>query len=104
MLKSAVFLLIFDIFDIKKGERFEEKVREGLESADELVALLTPWSVGRNWVWSEIAAAWALRKPYIGVLYGLTIDEIEKNRGGMATLAPTNVVVIDDFDDQPLAV
>lgn len=47
-----------DIFDIKKGDRIEAKVQQGLEQADELVALLTPWSVDRNWVWAEIAGAW----------------------------------------------
>jgi hypothetical protein len=64
-----------------------------------LVALLTPWSVDRNWVWGEIAGAWALRKRYVGVLYGLTMDEIERDKGGMAMLKPTNVVAIDEFDN-----
>jgi len=55
--------------------------------------------VDRNWVWAEIAAAWALRKRYAGVLYGLTMGEIERDRGGLAMLAPTNIVAIDEFDD-----
>ena len=84
-----------DIFDIKKGDR----IKEGLGEAQELVALLTPWSVERNWVWAEIAAAWALRKRYVGVIYGLTIALIEKEHGGLAMLAPTNIVSIDDFDE-----
>jgi hypothetical protein len=88
-----------DIFDIKKGDRIEAKVHEGLTTSDELVALLTPWSVDRNWVWAEIAGAWALRKRYAGVLYGLTMGEIERDRGGLAMLAPTNIVAIDEFDD-----
>lgn len=46
-----------DIFDIKKGDRIEERIREELPKCDELVALLTPWSVDRNWVWTEIASA-----------------------------------------------
>jgi hypothetical protein len=46
-----------DIFDFKKGDRIEERIREGVEACQELVALLTPWSVGRNWVWGEISAA-----------------------------------------------
>ena len=53
-----------DVFDIKKGDRIEVKVHEGLVASNKLVALLTPWSVDRNWVWAEIAAAWALRKRY----------------------------------------
>ena len=87
-----------DIFDIKKGDRIEERVREGVETCHELVALLTPWSVSRNWVWGEISAAWALRKRYVGVLYGVTVEEIERNYGGMACLAPTNVIALDDYD------
>lgn len=46
-----------------------------------------------------MAAAWATGKRYVGVLYGVTIDEIEKNHGGLAMLASTNCLVIDEFDD-----
>jgi TIR domain len=88
-----------DIFDIKKGDRIAERVLEGTRSSRELVALLTPWSVDRNWVWTEIAAARALNKRFVGVTYGITIEEIEKNHGGLACLAPTNLVALDDFDD-----
>jgi hypothetical protein len=87
-----------DIFDLKKGDRIEAKILEGLDRASELIALRTPWSVDRNWVWAEMAHAWAWRKRYVGVLYGLTITEIETNRGGLAMLAPTNCVAIDEFD------
>ncbi len=88
-----------DIFDIRKGDRIEERIRDGIEGCDELVALLTPWSVDRNWVWTELAAAWALRKRYVGVLYGVTIENIESNHGGMACLRPTNVIVLDEYED-----
>ncbi|ATQ69159.1 MULTISPECIES: toll/interleukin-1 receptor domain-containing protein [Methylosinus] len=88
-----------DIFDIKKGDRIELRIREGIEGCDELVALLTPWSVDRNWVWTELSAAWALRKRFFGVLYGITIEEIERNHGGMACLGPTNVIALDDYED-----
>lgn len=64
-----------DIFDTKKCDRIEARVHDGLERAAELVALITPWSVDRNWVWAEIAAMWAFRKRYTGVLYGLTMEE-----------------------------
>jgi TIR domain len=87
-----------DIFDLKKGDRIEARIQEGLDHASELIALLTPWSVDRNWVWAEMAAAWALRKRYVGVLYGLTMNEIEQDRGGLAMLAPTNCLAIDEFD------
>lgn len=49
--------VFIDIFDIKSGDRIEEKVHSGLTGCTELISLLTPWSVDRNWVWSEMAAA-----------------------------------------------
>jgi hypothetical protein len=49
-----------DIFDIKKGDRFEHKIQAELPKCDELIVLLTPWSVRRNWVWTEVGAAWGL--------------------------------------------
>jgi hypothetical protein len=88
-----------DIFDVKKGDRIETKIQQGLGAANELVALLTPWSVERNWVWTEIGGAWGSHKRCVGVLYGLTREEIEK-KGGLAVLASTNLcVAINEFDD-----
>jgi hypothetical protein len=87
-----------DIFDLKKGDRIEERIREELPRCNELVALLTPWSVERNWVWTEIAAAWIMRKRFVAVLYGLTFDEVDSERGGAACLSVTNVATLDEFD------
>lgn len=87
-----------DIFDIKIGDRIAERVLEGARECKELVALLTPWSVDRNWVWTEIGVVWGASKRVVGVTYVVTFDEIGKNHGGMACLGPTNVVALDDFD------
>jgi len=87
-----------DIYDIKKGDRIEAKVQQGLDEATELVALLTPWSVDRNWVWVEMSGAWILRKRYTGILYGLTTGDIEKEHGGLAILGNTNLAALEDFD------
>jgi hypothetical protein len=86
-----------DIFDVKKGDRIEQKILSELPLCDELVVLLTPWSVRRNWVWTEVGGAWSLRKRVVGVLYGLDIAMIEKEYGGMAALAPTNCLGLDEF-------
>jgi TIR domain len=90
--------VFIDIFNVLSGDRIEEKVRDGLSACSELVSLLTPWSVDHNWVWSEIAGAWALRKRYVGVMYGLTLEKIEKDHGGLAILSPTNVINLSDLD------
>jgi hypothetical protein len=90
--------VFIDIFDIKSGDRIEEKVHSGLTGCTELISLLTPWSVDRNWVWSEMAAAWIQRKRYVGIVYGVTLDQIDKEHGGLAMLSPTNVISLNDFN------
>jgi hypothetical protein len=47
-----------------------------LDRADELLVILTPWSLKRPFVWSEAGAAWGKRIPIIGVVYGLTPEEV----------------------------
>jgi TIR domain len=88
-----------DIFDIKKGDRIEQRILSELPRCNELVVLLTPWSVRRNWVWTEVGGAWCLGKRVVGVIYGLSISEVEKEHGGMAALAPTNCLGLDEFDN-----
>jgi TIR domain len=90
--------VFIDMFDIKSGDRIEEKVHSGIVACTELISLLTPWSVDRNWVWSEMAGAWALRKRYVGIVYGLTLEDIERDHGGLAMLSPTNVIGLNDLD------
>ncbi len=90
--------MFIDIFDVKSGDRIEEKVHAGLSHCSELISLLTPWSVDRNWVWTEMAAAWILGKRYVGVIYGLTLEQIDKEHGGLAVLSPTNVISINALD------
>src|SRR5262245_25752513 len=79
-----------DIFDILKGDRIEDRVRQELPKCDELIVLLTPWSVRRNWVWSEVGGAWILGMRVVGALYRLSLSEVEQEYGGMAALGPTN--------------
>jgi hypothetical protein len=63
-----------NVCDIRKGDRIEERIREELPKCDELIALLTPWSVDRNWVWTEIAAAWDYGKALCGRALRLNVE------------------------------
>lgn len=45
-----------------------------------------------------MAAAWILRKRYVGVMYGVTLEQIDKEHGGLAVLSPTNVISINALD------
>lgn len=87
-----------DVFDVEKGDDIEARIFTELPRCNELVALLTPWAVDRNWVWIEIGAARALRLRVIAVLYGLTLAHLDSERGGKGFLGAKNVVDINDLD------
>ena len=87
-----------DIFDIEKGDDFEERIFGEMPKCKELLALLTPWSVDRNWLWVEIGAARALGLRVVVVLYGLGLSDIEKDKGGKVFLGAKNIVEINDLD------
>lgn len=53
---GAIIFLAND--DLNKGDDFKHVIRAEVGRSDELVALFTPWSTRRNWVWVEIGAAW----------------------------------------------
>ena len=91
-----------DVFDIAKGDDFELKIFGELQKCQEFVVLLTPWSVDRNWVWVEIGAARAFGLRIIPVLYQVSLDEIDRERGGKTFLGARNVVEINDFDEYVL--
>lgn len=88
-----------DVFDIEKGDDFETRIFSELRRCQELVVLLTPWSVDRNWVWVEIGAARALELRIVPVLYKVSLDDIERERGGKTFLGGKNIVEINEIDD-----
>ena len=72
-------------------------MKEELRSSRELIALLTPTSVLRSWIWTEIGAAWGQDKRVVGVLYGLTRSDLHAENG-MSILEDSNLVLINDLD------
>lgn len=65
-----------DEAQIAVGADFDEEIRSALERANELLVLLTPWSLGRPYVWAEAGLAWGRRLPIIGLLNGLTAADL----------------------------
>lgn len=90
--------VFIDIFDIEKGDDFEERIFDELRNCQELLILLTPWSVDRNWVWVEAGGARALGLRIVPVLYKVSLDEIERERGGKSFLLAKNIVEINELD------
>ncbi len=84
-----------DEADTTKGDNLKEIIHRELLNSRELIALFTPWSVKRSWVWLEIGAAWVQRKRIVVALHGLNLTELE---GGKAILEDINVLELNDFD------
>ena len=89
-----------DETDIPKGSpNFKKVIRDEIAASRELVALFTPWSMMRSWVWIEIGAAWSRAIPVVVVLFGMDLADLEKSGQGRAILEDINVVHLNDFDD-----
>ncbi|MDQ4060947.1 MAG: toll/interleukin-1 receptor domain-containing protein [Pseudomonadota bacterium] len=87
-----------DVFDIAKGDEIEHRIFEELPRCDELLALLTPRSAERNWVWVEIGAARALGKRVVAVLYGVTLEDLDREKGSRVFLGSTNIADINEME------
>jgi hypothetical protein len=70
---AACFL---DESSIQIGDDFEEKIREAANASGELLVLLTPWAVNRPYIWLEMGVFWGSGKRIIGILHGLTKNEL----------------------------
>ena len=91
--------VFIDVFDIAKGDDIEDRIFKELPTCRELVALLTPWSADRNWVRIEIGAARAHGLRVVAVLYGITLADLDKDKGGKGFLGSKNIVEINNIDD-----
>ena len=86
-----------DAFDIAKGDDFEERIFDEIRRSDELVVLMTPWSIDRHWLWVEIGAARAHGCRIVPVLYHVSLDEVDRG-GGTTFVRARNAVDINEID------
>ena len=84
--------VFLDLRDLESGDRFSDALRDKLQEAEELVVLVSPASVGRDWVRHEIGAAWGLGKRIVGVLDKLEPADVPDGIG------QTKVYSINDSD------
>lgn len=97
-LKALNLSTFLDENCIDIGDDFENVILEELKSSDELLVLLTPWSLNRPYIWIELGAAWAMNIRIIGILYGLTFEEFSANTRNPILIKKTNAVMLNDFD------
>ena len=93
---GAEFFL--DAVDVEVGDDIAIRIREGLGRCTELLVLLTPSSVDRRWVWIEIGSAWFQGKRVIGVVQGMTVEELLKQPDLPGVLSQKHLVDINDVD------
>lgn len=98
MIEACGGRVFLDEAHIAAGEDFEERILQALDHTDELLVLLTPWSLKRPYVWAEIGAAWGSRKPIVAILYGLTPEDLAGQAGVPVFIKGRNLIEINQLD------
>jgi hypothetical protein len=91
-------LSFLDESDVNHGDNFEEEILKAADSSSELLVLLTPWAKVRPYIWLEIGVFWGSRKRIVGVLHGLTSQEIVGGEGIPALLKKIHLLDLNDID------
>ena len=91
-------IAFLDVDDIASGDDFKRRIHAEIKVSRELLALFTPWSAGRSWVWIEVGAAWAQEKRVVAVLHGLSIPEFEKIAGGKGVFEDIHIIQLNELD------
>src|SRR5690242_17137883 len=87
-----------DEADVAVGAEFEDKIRDFLDKAHELVVLFTPWALERPYVWAEIGAAWIRRIPIVVVLHGLTATQFKALPNAPVFLKKRDIICLNEID------
>lgn len=87
-----------DEASIQVGARFDDEILAAISRARELVVLLTPWALGRPYVWAELGAAWGRRIPIVALLHGLDGKEIQSRPAIPVFLKERDLVLLNSAD------
>jgi hypothetical protein len=81
--------------DINGGDDIPEEIRQQIKHSQEMVVLLTPESVGREWVLLEVGAAWGWRKNFriVAILDHVDINPIPE------IIKSKKAISINDLDN-----
>ena len=90
--------VFWDEEGVAGGQVIPEKIRSEIQKCDELVVLLTPNSKDRDWVKTEISAAWGLDKLIVPILLNVSPQEMLDFLRSCKAMDLNN----DDLEDQYL--
>jgi TIR domain len=66
--------------DIKGGDPIAEVIKSNIQNCNELLVLLSRYSIDRPWVLTEIGAAWGLDKRIVAIIDKVTPEEMSDIR------------------------
>lgn len=87
-----------DEADIEHGDDFDDEIVKASKLCTELLLLLTPWSVGRPYIWLEIGFFRHDDKRIVGVLHGLKPEDISGDPRVPVLLKKLDLVDINDLE------
>lgn len=80
-----------DVKDLEGGDSVSDKILEGLDSCHEAVVLVSPNSVGSQWVIFEVGAVWGQHKRVTPILNNVSYEAI-------IPLKKAKALDLNDFD------
>jgi hypothetical protein len=87
-----------DVAHIEHGDDFETEILKVEPECTELLVLLTPWSLKRQWLLLEIGFFRHARKRVVCVLHGLTPESLRADPDVASLLLKLDMVDINDLD------
>lgn len=87
-----------DCEHIEHGDDFEERIIEEANDSTELLILFTPTARDRKYVWMEIGMFLGARKRIVGVLYGVTKEEIAADQFTPVALKRISSVDLNEIE------
>lgn len=75
-----------------------DRLREELSKANELLVLITPWAMKRPWIWIEIGVAWSRDLPFVVVLHGVTRKDFLSRPDAPTFLKAKNFTPLNEMD------
>lgn len=96
-LRSSEIHAFLDEADIRIGDDFRAIILDEIRGCHEVLALLTPSSLSRAWVFAEIGAAAMAQKRVVAIWYGLTMEELHE-RGIVSLIGDIALTDLNDLD------
>lgn len=84
--------------DAPAGAEIDNQIRSAIRDADRFVVIVTPESVKRRYVISEIAMAYGFEKPMIGLLHRMTARRLAAMSDLLSEIRTRNNLPIEDVD------